>query len=84
MRVVNRMCVCVYVCIGMSNYDCYKLQIFIVHAYVHTTLICAYRYYNLILLGYRSFMVVDIPYKSKYWQGINFSDWRFLDEIANI
>ena len=25
-----------------------------------------------------------IPYKMKYWRGVNFGDWRLLDEIANI
>ena len=27
---------------------------------------------------------VYIPYKMKYWRGVNFGDWRFLDKIANI
>ena len=27
---------------------------------------------------------VNIPYKMKYWQGVNFGDWRLLDKIANI
>ena len=25
-----------------------------------------------------------IPYKMKYWRGVNFGDWQFLNKIANI
>ena len=25
-----------------------------------------------------------LPYKMKYWRGVNFGGWRFLDKIANI
>ena len=25
-----------------------------------------------------------LQYKAKYWQGVNFGNWRFLDKIAEI
>ena len=31
-----------------------------------------------------SYYVASIPYKTKYWRGINFGDWQFLDKITNI
>ena len=26
----------------------------------------------------------NIPYKMKHWRGVNFGDWRLLNEITNI
>ena len=25
-----------------------------------------------------------IPYKMKYWQGVNFDNWQLLDKISNV
>ena len=27
---------------------------------------------------------LQVLYKMKYWQGVNFGDWRLLDKITNI
>ena len=32
----------------------------------------------------RGSLAHDIPYKMKYWRGVNFGDWQFLDKIANM
>ena len=80
------MCVYTHVCKCVCTVHVHVCDKLVIMAYffaaLHRKFFCAYslELYTF-LIGVKQKNI--LPYKMKYWRGVNFGDWGFLDEIVN-